>query len=136
MDEPPPFPSFAFMRTRQASTPVQQPPPPPQAMSAPYMFPFFFPHAYPNGSDFAYNNFVLSPSSSKQKLPASSLSAFLKNLDQQYGEGEYTGFEKRFLDEKITVSVIKHLTDAQLIELGVEQIGSRTVLKVEADKYI
>ena len=100
------------------------------AMSATFMFPFYPPQVYSHESDVPN---ISSSLGHKQHAPL--LSVFLKNLDELYGDGEYTCFEKDSMN-KITVSLIKHLSDAQLVDLGVEQIGCRVALKVEADKYI
>ena len=128
MDEPPPFPIFGYMRTKQTNTPAAHTPP---MVPPPYMYPFFPAQSFYNGFNPVHNP----ASSSDQKPPAPTLSDFLKSLDKQHGAGMYTCFEKKFLDENITVSLIKHMTDAQLIELGVKQMGPRMFLKLEADKY-
>ena len=122
---------FAQVRSRVSGTNMPAVNPAMPAMPATFVFPFYPPQVYSHESDVPN---ISSSLGHKQHAPL--LSVFLKNLDELYGDGEYTCFEKRFNEEKFTVPLIKHLSDAQLIDLGVEQIGCRVALKVEADKYI
>jgi hypothetical protein len=128
VEEPPVTPMFASARTRAISEPavqmtVAQPMPPT------YMLPFCSPVSCLHGSSHVQHPTLSAP------LHVPSLSTFLNDLDQKYGKGEYTNYEKNFLAEKVDVAMIAHLSDAQLIGLGVSIMGHRVALQIEAKKY-
>ncbi|PKB99025.1 hypothetical protein RhiirA5_430392 [Rhizophagus irregularis] len=72
--------------------------------------------------------------STNHKLP--SIHEFLFSLDQKYNcNGEYSQFENAFLEEAITVNVIKDLSDEQMKTLGIVKIGWQKNIRQEAQKY-
>ncbi|CAI2197830.1 16500_t:CDS:2, partial [Funneliformis geosporum] len=60
---------------------------------------------------------------------------FLNNLDQKYNSNIYTSFEEAFLDEEITVNVIKDLSDEQLQKLGIIKIGWQKNINQEPNDF-
>src|SRR5438128_4892314 len=66
---------------------------------------------------------------------APSLSQFLQQLDDMYGEGAYTRFEAAFLQEDIAVVHIKDLSDVEFEKLGITKIGWRHTLKQAASHF-
>jgi SAM domain (Sterile alpha motif) len=73
----------------------------------------------------------LSPNSSKLPL----IGEFLNHLDHKHNCDVYTKFGDAFLEEAITVNIIKDLTDEQLQKLGVVKIGWQKNIKQAAQKY-
>ncbi|GBB95140.1 hypothetical protein RclHR1_24850001 [Rhizophagus clarus] len=72
--------------------------------------------------------------SSPGNLP--SISEFLHSLNQKYNyDNVYSKFENSFLDEEITVNVIKDLSDEQLTKLGVVKIGWQKNIKQAAQRF-
>ena len=65
---------------------------------------------------------------------APSLSQFLQQLDDMYGEGAYTCFEAAFLQKDIVVH-IKDLSDVEFEKLGITKIGWRHTLKQAASHF-
>ncbi|CAI2201182.1 4406_t:CDS:1, partial [Funneliformis geosporum] len=49
--------------------------------------------------------------------PIPSIEEFLNSLNQKHNSKVYASFKKPFLDEEITVNVIKDLSDEQLYKL-------------------
>ena len=74
-------------------------------------------------------NLHLTPSpNTNYNLP--SISEFFNNLDQKYNcDNVYSKFIDAFLEEEITVNVIKDLSDEQLQKLGVVKIGWQKNIK-------
>jgi hypothetical protein len=64
-----------------------------------------------------------------------SIGEFLSSLDQKHNCDVYINFEKAFLEEEITVNVIKDLSDDQLQKLGVLKIGWQKNIKQAAQRY-
>jgi len=65
-----------------------------------------------------------------------SIGEFLRSLDQRYNcDNVYSKFENSFLDEEITVNVIKDLSDEQLTKLGVVKIGWQKNIKQAAQRF-
>ncbi|CAI2198075.1 20656_t:CDS:1, partial [Funneliformis geosporum] len=60
---------------------------------------------------------------------------FLNSLDQKHNSKVYASFEKAFLDEEITVNVIKDLSDEQLYRLGIVKIGWQKNIKQAAQRF-
>jgi hypothetical protein len=56
-------------------------------------------------------------------------------LDLKYNCNVYTKFENAFVEEEITVNIIKDLTDEQLQQLDVVKIGWQKNIKQAAQKY-
>ena len=75
------------------------------------------------------NTHMASPST----LP--SIGEFLDNLDQKHNCNMYASFNDAFLEEKITVNVIKDLSDEQLQKLGVVKIGWQKNIKQAAQRF-
>ena len=61
-----------------------------------------------------------------------SIDKFFDNLDQKHNCSVYTNFKAAFLEEEITVNVIKDLSDEQLQKLGVVKIGWQKNIKQAA----
>jgi hypothetical protein len=64
-----------------------------------------------------------------------SIGEFFDNLDQKHNCNVYTNFKDAFLEEEITVNVIKDLSDEQLQKLGVVKIGWQKNIKQAAQQY-
>ena len=75
----------------------------------------------------SYNTHIASPNKS---LP--SIGEFLNSLDQKHNCDVYANFENAFLEEEITVNVIKDLSDEQLQKLGIVKIGWQKNIKQAA----
>lgn len=72
--------------------------------------------------------------SSPGNLP--SVGEFFHNLDQRFNlDNVYSKFEKSFLDEEITVNIIKDLSDEQLTRLGVVKIGWQKNIQRAAQQF-
>ncbi|POG81616.1 hypothetical protein GLOIN_2v1792901 [Rhizophagus irregularis DAOM 181602=DAOM 197198] len=83
---------------------------------------------------YPYPSFNQLDTSTNHKLP--SIHEFLFSLDQKYNcNGEYSQFENAFLEEAITVNVIKDLSDEQMKTLGIVKIGWQKNIRQEAQKY-
>jgi hypothetical protein len=72
-------------------------------------------------------------SSPKQAAP--SLDEFFTKLDESNGTEEFANFKKIFENERIPVSQIYDLTDAEFDQLGVNKIGWRKVIRAAARRY-
>jgi len=60
---------------------------------------------------------------------------FLKNLDQEFGDGKFTCYQSIFEEQEILVNQLPKLSDAEYISMGVIIIGRRQRLRDEAKKY-
>jgi hypothetical protein len=90
------------------------------------------PQLYPN-QEHSTSYFSNSQILSSGNLP--SIGEFLHSLDQKHNCDDYSKFENSFLDEKITVNVIKDLSDEQLAKLGVVKIGWQKNIKQAAQQF-
>ena len=92
--------------------------------------PFNFPyHLYTPPIHSNYQQFNVS-----KEIPT--IHEFLKTLDIKFNTpGTYIQFEKAFVDEEITVNIIKDLSDNQLEKLGVIKIGWQKNIKQHASFY-
>jgi len=93
--------------------------------------PFNLPY-YPYSQSFPpnYQQFITSPN----EIPT--VYEFLKTLDDKFNTpGTYTQFEKTFIDEEITVNIIKDLSDIQLEKLGVTKSGWQKNIKQYASIF-
>lgn len=70
---------------------------------------------------------------SPNRLP--SIDEFLKSLDQKHNCSVYSNFKDAFLEEEITVNVIKDLSDEQLQKLGIVKIGWQKNIKQAAKRF-
>ncbi|CAB4489346.1 unnamed protein product [Rhizophagus irregularis] len=64
-----------------------------------------------------------------------SIGDFLNSLDQKHNCNVYSNFENAFLEEEITVNVIRDLSDDQLRKLGVVKIGWQKNIKQAAQRF-
>jgi hypothetical protein len=64
-----------------------------------------------------------------------SVGEFLNSLDHKHNCNVYSNFENAFLEEEITVNVIKDLSDDQLQKLGVVKIGWQKNIKQAAQRF-
>ena len=64
-----------------------------------------------------------------------SIGEFLNSLDQKHNCNVYANFEDAFLQEEITVNVVKDLSDEQLQKLGVVKIGWQKNIKQAAQQF-
>lgn len=88
---------------------------------------------YPNQEHLTSYSSNIQPSS-PGNLP--SIGEFLHSLDQRYNcDNVYSKFENSFLEEEITVNVIKDLSDEQLTKLGVVKIGWQKNIKQAAQRF-
>jgi hypothetical protein len=93
--------------------------------------PFNLPY-YPYSQSFPHNHQQFTASSNE--IPT--IYEFLKTLDNKFNTpGTYAQFEKAFIDEEITVNIIKDLSDNQLEKLGVTKIGWQKNIKQHASIY-
>ena len=60
---------------------------------------------------------------------------FLNSLDHKHNCNVYSSFENAFLEEEITVNIIKDLSDEQLQQLGVVKIGWQKNIKQAAQRF-
>lgn len=93
---------------------------------------------YPNSQEqltsYSSNNTNSSiPIASPNILP--SIGEFFNSLDQKYNCNVYSNFENAFLEEEITVDIIKDLSDDQLQKLGVVKIGWQKSIKRAAQRF-
>ncbi|PKY60667.1 hypothetical protein RhiirA4_431290 [Rhizophagus irregularis] len=103
-----------------------------QALTTPTPIVINLPNQFYQNSTNSNSHLASSPGASN--LP--SIGEFLSNLDQKYNYNNvYTKFEDAFLDEAITVNVIKDLSDEQLQKLGIVKIGWQKNIKQAAQKY-
>ena len=79
------------------------------------------------------NNTNTQLSTSPNMLP--SIGEFFNSLDQKYNSNVYTSFKEAFLNEEITVNVIKDLSDDQLQKLEVVKIGWQKNIKQAAQRF-
>jgi hypothetical protein len=64
-----------------------------------------------------------------------SMEDFLKNLDQEFGDGKFTCYLSVFEEQEILVNQLPKLSDSEYISMGVTIIGRRQRLRDEAKKY-
>ena len=64
------------------------------------------------------------------------INEFLQNLDNEYGEGNFTCLLDSFLNESIDVLDILELNDNDFVKLGINSIGIRKKLIRAAKCYI
>ena len=69
------------------------------------------------------------------KKPVPNMEDFLKNLDQEFGDGKFTCYLSVFKEQEILVSQLSRLSDSEYISMGVIIIGRRQILHDEAKKY-
>ncbi|GBB90427.1 hypothetical protein RclHR1_07760013 [Rhizophagus clarus] len=69
----------------------------------------------------------------KKTIP--SMEDFLKNLDQEYGDGKFTCYLSVFEEQEILVNQLTRLSESEYISMGVTIIGRRQILRDEAKKY-
>ncbi len=60
---------------------------------------------------------------------------FLKNLDQEFGDGKFTCYLTIFEEQEILVNQLSRLSDSEYISMSVTIIGRRQILRDEAKKY-
>lgn len=60
---------------------------------------------------------------------------FLKNLDQEFGDGKFTCYLSVFEEQEILVNQLPKLSDSEYNSMGVTIIGRRQRLRDEAKKY-
>src|SRR6185436_10839786 len=96
---------------------------------------FPFPISYPGiNSYFSFEKSVSNLSESSSKYPI--IGEFLSELDNIHnGNGIYKSLENAFVEEDITVNIIKDLTDDELISMEISKIGWRKNIKQAANKY-
>lgn len=64
-----------------------------------------------------------------------SINEFFDNLDQKHNCDVYSTFKAAFIEEEITVNVIKELSNDQLQKLGVVKIGWQENIKQAARRF-
>ena len=60
---------------------------------------------------------------------------FLKNLDQEFGDGKFTCYLSIFEEQEILVNQLPKLSDSEYISMGAIIIGRRQRLRDEVKKY-
>ena len=91
------------------------------------------PQLYQNSPLQEYNSNANPHIASPITLP--SINEFFDNLDQKHNCNVYSNFKAAFLEEEITVNVIKELSDEQLQKLGVVKIGWQKNIKQAAQRF-
>src|ERR1044071_8798348 len=71
----------------------------------------------------------------QQKKMVTNMKDFLKNLDQEFGDGKFTCYLSIFEEQEILVNQLPKLSDSEYISMGVIIIGRRQRLRDEAKKY-
>ena len=79
-------------------------------------------------------NLQISDHSSTRKI-VPNMEDFLKNLDQEFGDGKFTCYLTIFEEQEILVNQLSRLSDSEYISMGVTIIGRRQILHDEAKKY-
>jgi hypothetical protein len=80
-----------------------------------------------------HNSNANSHIASSNTLP--SISEFFDTLDQKHNCAVYSNFKAAFLEEEITVNVIKELSNEQLRKLGVVKIGWQENIRQAAQRF-
>jgi hypothetical protein len=73
------------------------------------------------------------PISSTIELP--SIHEFFSSLDKKYNCNTYSKFENNFIEEEITVDLIKDLSNEEMEKLGIIKIGWKKSIRQAAQKY-
>jgi hypothetical protein len=60
---------------------------------------------------------------------------FLKNLDQEYGNGKFTCYLSVFKEQEILVNQLTRLSESEYISIGITIIEHKQILRDEAKKY-
>lgn len=92
------------------------------------MPPFQYPY-----SSFNHSDVPVSPVTVNHELP--SIHEFLFGLDQKYNCDTYSKFENNFVEEEITVNLIKDLSNEEMEKLGIIKIGWQKTIRQAAQKY-
>jgi len=74
-------------------------------------------------------------SDNSTKKMVTNMEDFLKNLDQEFGDGKFTCYLSIFEEQEILVNQLPKLSDSEYISMGVVIIGRRQRLRDEAKKY-
>jgi hypothetical protein len=90
------------------------------------MPPFQYPYSNNNHSD------TLTPPSVTELL---SIYKFFFSLDQKHNCDTYSKFVNNFVEEEITVDLIKDLSNEEMKKLGVIKIGWKKNIRQAAQKY-
>ncbi|CAB5199068.1 unnamed protein product [Rhizophagus irregularis] len=79
------------------------------------------------------NSQISDHSSIKKIVP--NMEDFLKNLDQEFGDGKFTCYLSIFEEQEILINQLARLSDSEYILMDVTIIGRRQILRDEAKKY-
>ena len=90
------------------------------------MPPFQYPYS-------TFNPHSDAPISLATELP--SIHEFFSSLDKKYNCNTYSKFENNFVEEEITVDLIKDLSNEEMEKLGVMKIGWKKNIRQAAQKY-
>jgi hypothetical protein len=85
---------------------------------------------------YPYSNFDHSNTPTQSvntELP--SINEFFSNLDQKHNCDTYSKFVNNFVEEEITVDLIKDLSNEEMEKLGVIKIGWKKHIRQAAQKY-
>jgi hypothetical protein len=88
-----------------------------------------------NYPPYSYSNIFAQPPPSPITRELPTISEFLRSLDQKYNSNVYSKFESAFLQEEITVNVIKDLTNEEMVNLGISKLGWQKNIKQAAQRY-
>jgi SAM domain (Sterile alpha motif) len=64
-----------------------------------------------------------------------SIQEFFENLDKRFGDGVFSVYLEKFLDQCIEIQHIPELGDEEFKSLGITKIGHKKTLIMEAKKY-
>jgi SAM domain (Sterile alpha motif). len=90
------------------------------------MPPFQYPYSNLNNSDTP-----IPPSATE--LP--SIHEFFSSLDEKHNSNTYSKFVNNFVEEEITVDLIKDLSNEEMEKLGIVKIGWKKNIRQAAQKY-
>jgi hypothetical protein len=138
IDVPPSYPTFGAIYAKpvtSTSIPSNNNVPVTSTTTTMPQWIFPFPISYPGINSYpSFEKSVSNLSESSSKCPT--IGEFLSELDNIHnGNGIYKSLENAFVEEDITVNVIKDLTDDELISMGINKIGWRKNIKQAANKY-
>ena len=74
-------------------------------------------------------------SDNSTKKMVTTMEDFLKNLDQEFGDGKFTCYLSIFEEQEILVNQLPKLSDSEYISMGVIIIGHKQRLRDKAKKY-
>ena len=118
-----------LVKVKQGNTVnVSQPSNPnPLVIHIPPPSPYYYSHYNPNQKISSDYNL------SEKTIP--NMKDFLKELDQEFGDGKFTCYLSVFEEQEIRVNQLTKLSDSEYTTMGITLIGHRQTLHDETKKY-